>query len=119
MEKRGAPRFLFEMKTSNPPFVSAQAYHDAITQRAREIWRARGRPVGQDVEIWLEAEQDLVSQGKIPASPPAEPKRRGESEDIDSEDVIEQLDALAEPPARSATSVDLTRSSTPSPRPFK
>ncbi len=107
------------MNTSSPPFVSAQAYHDAITQRAREIWRARGRPIGQDVEIWLEAEQDLVSQDKIPAAPPAEPKHRGERDEIDGEEVQEQLDALATPPARSATSVDLTRSGTPSPRPFK
>ncbi len=107
------------MKTSNPPFVSAQAYHDAITQRAREIWRARGRPVGQDVEIWLEAERDLVSQEKIPSAPPAEPQRRSDAAEIDTEEVMEQLDALSAPPTRSATTVDITRSSTPSPRPFK
>lgn len=107
------------MNTSHSAFVSAQAYHDAITQRAREIWRARGRPAGQDVEIWLEAEQDLVSENKIPASPPAEPRRRGDADDLDGEDAIEQLDALAEPPARSATTVDLTRPNTADVRPFK
>lgn len=105
--------------SSSSSFVSAQAYHDAITQRAREIWRARGRPVGQDVEIWLEAERDLVSQDKIPSAPPAEPKVRREGDEIDAEEVMERLDALATPTSRSPTSVDLTRPTTTSPRPFK
>ncbi len=99
------------MKThsSHGTHVSAQAYHDAITERAREIWRARGRPKGEDVEIWLEAEQDLVSQGKIPSAPPAEPKRSQRSTAIAQDEVLERLDALAEPPPRSPTSVNLTR----------
>lgn len=30
-----------------------------IADRAMAIWRARGCPVGRDVEIWLEAEAQL------------------------------------------------------------
>ncbi len=33
--------------------------HDAITQRAHEIWQGRGTPAGHDTEIWLEAERQL------------------------------------------------------------
>ena len=33
--------------------------HDAITQRAHEIWKGRGAPEGHDTEIWLEAERQL------------------------------------------------------------
>lgn len=40
------------MKT-NPPS------HEAIAQRAQEIWLAAGKPSGRDLEIWLSAEQQL------------------------------------------------------------
>lgn len=33
--------------------------HEAITQRAREIWENKGKPQGRDDECWLEAEQQL------------------------------------------------------------
>ena len=104
------------MNTTHEPHVSAEAYHTAITERAREIWRARGRPKGQDVEIWLEAERDLVSQGKIPTSPPSEPVREANATDINENEVLDRLDAFAEPPPRSATSVDLTRPAPGNPR---
>ncbi|HEY0944184.1 MAG TPA: DUF2934 domain-containing protein [Opitutaceae bacterium] len=35
--------------------------HDAIALRAAEIWRQRGYPAGQDLEIWLEAERQLFA----------------------------------------------------------
>lgn len=35
--------------------------HDAIAQRARELWLAQGCPAGCDVAIWLEAEAELVA----------------------------------------------------------
>ena len=35
--------------------------HDAISQRARELWQSRGQPSGQDDAIWLEAESQLTS----------------------------------------------------------
>jgi hypothetical protein len=33
--------------------------HDAISQRAQEIWQNEGQPTGRDTEIWLTAEQQL------------------------------------------------------------
>jgi Protein of unknown function (DUF2934) len=32
---------------------------DKIRSRAREIWEENGRPVGRDVEFWLEAEREF------------------------------------------------------------
>jgi hypothetical protein len=37
----------------------AHVTHEQIQDKAREIWHARGCPVGQDLEIWLEAEKAL------------------------------------------------------------
>lgn len=42
--------------------------HDEITQRARELWQARGRPEGCDLEIWLEAERGILSAQKAQLS---------------------------------------------------
>jgi hypothetical protein len=36
--------------------------HDQIAQRAREIWQRRAYPQGQDREIWLEAEAQLIKE---------------------------------------------------------
>jgi hypothetical protein len=36
--------------------------HQQIEQRAREIWQQKGRPVGQDEKIWLEAETQLKKE---------------------------------------------------------
>lgn len=46
---------------------------EQIGQRAREIWRERGEPSGQDVEIWLEAERQLATPdaGTTTAAPAA------------------------------------------------
>jgi hypothetical protein len=42
-------------------------HHDTIKQLAREIWEARGRPKGCDLEIWLEAEkQSSTSSAATP-----------------------------------------------------
>lgn len=35
--------------------------HEAIAARARAIWESRGRPQGQDLDIWVEAERGLRS----------------------------------------------------------
>lgn len=40
------------MKTKTPT-------EQEIAHRAREIWRNRGEPTGQDTQIWLEAERQL------------------------------------------------------------
>jgi hypothetical protein len=35
--------------------------HEAIEARARQIWETRGRPVGADLDIWLEAQGQFVA----------------------------------------------------------
>jgi hypothetical protein len=41
--------------------------HDEISERARNLWQARGQPQGQDNEIWLDAERELrASPGTTP-----------------------------------------------------
>jgi hypothetical protein len=43
--------------------------YDEISERARDLWQSRGKPAGQDTEIWLAAEQELRSRS---AKPPAQ-----------------------------------------------
>ncbi|MCB0322845.1 MAG: DUF2934 domain-containing protein [Bdellovibrionales bacterium] len=47
-------------KSPNTVGSGALPAHEAIAQRAFEIWLERGRPHGQDVQHWLEAEQELL-----------------------------------------------------------
>lgn len=35
--------------------------HETIAEHARAIWADRGRPEGCDLEIWLEAEAEILS----------------------------------------------------------
>ena len=37
----------------------AKPNEDLIRKRAREIWEENNRPVGRDVEFWLQAEREL------------------------------------------------------------
>lgn len=109
------------MNTTTETTHAPRAYHDAISQRAREIWHARGCPDNQSVEIWLEAERELVSAGKIPPAPPAAAApttgaakttrgRRKTSGHINPEEVREHIDTYGQPPARSPTAIDPTTS---------
>jgi hypothetical protein len=43
-----------------PAEVRRMPLHDDISARARELWEKYGRPTGQDEEIWLEAERQLL-----------------------------------------------------------
>jgi hypothetical protein len=88
------------MKTSNPPFSTPT--HDEIAERAREIWILRGSPVGQDSEIWYEAERQLIfakGSGRSPAPAPISrrPARTTNAgkvadPDIDDNELEEKLD---------------------------
>ncbi len=33
--------------------------HEAISQRAHQIWELAGKPEGRDTELWLQAETEL------------------------------------------------------------
>jgi len=45
-----------------PRPATAGPTHEQIARRAREIWLAKGCPVGQDTQNWLEAEAQLRAQ---------------------------------------------------------
>ncbi|MDY3551353.1 DUF2934 domain-containing protein [Gemmata sp. JC717] len=48
--------------------------HDKIAARAAEIWDRKGRPHGQDVQNWMEAEAELRTE--FAARPHPEPSPR-------------------------------------------
>jgi hypothetical protein len=53
-----------EPKKSNAAATAKAARnptHEEISNRARAMWEARGRPSGRDEEIWLAAEAELRS----------------------------------------------------------
>jgi hypothetical protein len=60
-----------------------QLTHDEIARRAYQLWEQRGRPQGRDLELWLEAERQIVPASKpvreqVPASAqPANQVRSG------------------------------------------
>jgi hypothetical protein len=39
--------------------LEARRIKQEITVRAREIWEQNGRPVGRDLEFWLQAESEF------------------------------------------------------------
>lgn len=43
-----------------PKQSTSRISHDEISRRARELWESRGQPLGQDDEIWLQAERELT-----------------------------------------------------------
>jgi DUF2934 family protein len=45
---------------SAPANISNLPLHDAISQRAREIWEQSGRVSGRDEEFWLTAEREIL-----------------------------------------------------------
>jgi len=61
---------------SSPAQAKRKPLHDEIAQCARDLWVEQGRPADRDLEIWLEAEQRLLSTiqtslGEDPVSTPA------------------------------------------------
>ena len=74
----GAPAFVskpltpvtppFVARPSSPPMAPAsnpgagKATREQIAKRAYEIWIAKGRPVGRDIENWQQAERELLGQ---------------------------------------------------------
>ena len=40
-------------------FALAKPNDDKIRKRAREIWEKNSRPVGRDIEFWLQAEREF------------------------------------------------------------
>jgi hypothetical protein len=50
--------------------------HDDIALLAYQLWEKNGRPAGQEVEFWLQAEQSLrpVIKPPAPVAPPVPPR---------------------------------------------
>jgi hypothetical protein len=40
--------------------TAAAALHDIIARQAQKLWEDYGRPADRDLEIWLEAEQQVL-----------------------------------------------------------
>ncbi len=47
-------------ETRAAPNLRAQPLEQKIAAAAEELWRGYGRPEGRDVEIWLEAERQIL-----------------------------------------------------------
>ncbi len=55
---------------------------EQIRARALELWEQRGRPVGYDLEFWLQAERELKGEGAAEGiSPNAENAKSGGGSD--------------------------------------
>jgi hypothetical protein len=84
---------------------------EQIAALAYAIWQDRGCPIGNDLDIWLEAERQLQDESSgrrslaaddIPAAP-GDPDR---DPAVDGGEVEAELDRIAAPPApRSPTSL--------------
>lgn len=56
-----------------PAVVPFEIPHDKIAARAAEIWDRKGRPHGQDVQNWMEAEAEL--RAELAADPEPLPRK--------------------------------------------
>lgn len=97
------------MKTGKT--VSNSPLREDVAHRAHIIWEERGRPEGHDVEIWLEAERQLINERNYTHATGNTQKRRDRSnaaDTIDEEKLDNRLNDFGEPASRSPTSLDLT-----------
>lgn len=84
-----------------------------IEDRARTLWLAHGSPAGRDLDIWLEAERQLVAERTMADAPGSRrAPRRGErslaADEIDETELVERMDSVVDTNRRSATSINLT-----------
>jgi hypothetical protein len=50
------------------PGAMVEITHDEITKLAHQLWERKGKPQGQDVQVWLEAEAVLKAGSKTAAA---------------------------------------------------
>jgi hypothetical protein len=82
--------------------------HEEISETARALWEHRGRPVGEDTDIWLEAEQKLQGGIHVSAADEAHFADRDQPLNNDGEpsgEIEERLRSFGAPGDRSATSL--------------
>ena len=87
MKKSKLNQAQIQTKTTVP--TSLVLSHNVISERAASLWVQRGRPEGQDQEIWLEAEKQLARSRF----------------DFDKEGGNDELDALFPGEGRATTSL--------------
>ncbi|HRE81171.1 MAG TPA: DUF2934 domain-containing protein [Opitutaceae bacterium] len=70
--------------------------HEEISQQAQKLWHERGKPVGQDDEIWLEAERQLGQKNTQANEASSKTLPEGESQHAQAEKAARQRrDAMA------------------------
>jgi hypothetical protein len=57
------------MNSTSSTETSATSSPDAISRRAYELWEQEGRPEGNDMRHWLQAEKELGGEKSTPANP--------------------------------------------------
>lgn len=50
------------------PAAMVEITNEEITKLAHQIWERKGRPVGQDLQVWLEAEAELKASHRVAAA---------------------------------------------------
>lgn len=86
----------------------------AISQRAREIWLSRGTPENQDLDIWLEAEREIVpryqalERNQRASASPQPPASSVAADEIDEVELTDRLADFGDAGRRSPTSVEPT-----------
>ena len=51
-----------DARTTTVPMATFRPAHEAIARRAYELYEGSGRPDGRDVEFWLKAEHELITE---------------------------------------------------------
>jgi hypothetical protein len=95
------------------PTTQFPELRSAIAQRAREIWLSRGTPANQDLDIWLEAEREILSRYQAlersqSVLSTTRPKKSGTADEIDESKLADRLSDFGDPGRRSPTSVEPT-----------
>ena len=49
-------------KTNSESKPCIELLRDDIVRKALKLWKTAGRPVGRDLEFWLQAEMELASK---------------------------------------------------------
>ena len=80
--------------------------HDQIADRARELWQARGQPVGRDYEIWLDAERELSTLTAAANAPSATNGRGNGTSQASKSPADPKATDLKKPTARPSASGD-------------
>ncbi|MFY8031134.1 MAG: DUF2934 domain-containing protein, partial [Devosia sp.] len=84
--------------------VPTMPFSDAdIRERARALWEQSGRPEGQDFEIWIEAERQLIAEDQQQFQEPTAPEPApvdvapAEAAPAEAAPIVDQAEVAAQP----------------------